>query len=301
MNIRQRIFRNATIGESPVVTVKKPKGAKADMLHSVSVQREESRRGDTRLGDRYRLVGESARIMHRGATYDAQLINICASGAMISADVAPLAWDRVKLHLGDERAMDCKVLWIRNGRIGLEFAREIRLDRPDDQQAAQLREIITRHFPEARFEAPAEALPEPDEMIEEDKRLERRRALIRRGTLHHDYQSTPARLRDISTAGVMVETDAPLAPGAEPLIDLGEAGSVFGTVMWTADGRAGLRFNEPFDWTLLLKPRTEAETARWQAPAFLRNHAQRDSRCDERWKNMTLNELNEDLDGFLKR
>src|SRR5213083_2015078 len=56
MNIRQRIFGDAG-SESPLVTVKKPKGAKADMLHSIPVHREESRRGDMRLGDRYRIVG----------------------------------------------------------------------------------------------------------------------------------------------------------------------------------------------------------------------------------------------------
>jgi hypothetical protein len=56
----------------------------------------------------------------------------------------------------------------------------------------------------------------------------------------------------------MIETSAELAPGAEPLIDIGDAGSVFGTVVWAAGGRAGLRFNEPFDWSLLLGPRSEA-------------------------------------------
>src|SRR2546423_10291969 len=54
MNIRQRIFGEAG-SESPLVTVKKPQRAKPDMLHSIPVHREESRRVDTRLGDRYRI------------------------------------------------------------------------------------------------------------------------------------------------------------------------------------------------------------------------------------------------------
>src|SRR5437667_12373877 len=112
MNIRQRLFRNATVGDSPLVTVKQPKGAKADMLHTIPVHREESRRGDTRLGDRYRIVGESTRVTHDGSVYDAQLLNICGSGAMIHGDFEPLPWDRVKLHLDDDRPLDCKVLWI---------------------------------------------------------------------------------------------------------------------------------------------------------------------------------------------
>jgi hypothetical protein len=301
MNIRQRIFRNASGCESPLVTVKTPKGAKADMLHSIPVHREETRHGDTRFGDRYRIVGEAARVTHQDSTYDAQLINICGSGAMIAAAFEPLPWDRVKLHLDEDRPIDGKVLWIRDGRVGLEFAHEIRLDLADDQPGTRLREVIARHVPDAQFEAPAEEQDEPVDIIEDDNRLEHRSALIRRGTLHYDYQSTPARLRDISSSGVMVETETALAPGAEPLIDLGEAGSVFGTVVWTAGGRAGLRFKQPFNWSLLLKAPTEAETTHWEAPAYLRQNSHCDSRWEENLKNMTLNELNEDLDGFLKR
>lgn len=301
MNIRQRIFRNAERGDSPLVTVKQPKGAKADMLHSIPVRRQESRHGDTRLGDRYRVAGESARVTHEGSTHDVQLLNICGSGAMISAAFAPLPWERVKLQLGEDRAIDCKVLWIRDGRIGLEFAREVHLDRTDNPQAAGLRDVITRHSPEARFEAAPEPAPEPIAIVEDDKRGEHRNALIRRGTLHHDYQSTSARLRDISAAGVMIETETALAPGAEPLVDLGEAGSVFGTVVWAEGGRAGLRFKQPFDFAQLLKAPAEAETPRWETPAYLRNNAQNDARWEENWKNMSINELNRDLDGFLKR
>ena len=139
-------------------------------------------------------------------------------------------------------------------------------------------------------------------IAEDDNRLERRHPLTRRGTLHYDYQSTSARLCDVSAAGIMVETDAALAPGAEPLMELGEAGSVFGTVVWATGGRAGLRFNAPFDWAALLQPPTKAEIARWEEADLARSNANAaDSRWEEHWKNMTTNELNEDLDGFLKR
>jgi hypothetical protein len=301
MNIRQRIFGNAGAGQSPLVTAKKPKGAKADMLHSIPVHREESRRGDTRLGDRYRIVGETARLTHDGSDYDAQLLNICGSGAMIRADFEPLPWDRVKLYLTDDRPLDCKVLWIRDGRIGLEFARAIRLDATDSAHASRLRELITRYFPAAKFDTPAEPQEQPEEVVEDDNRLEQRHPLTRRGTLHYDYQSTTARLCDVSAAGVMVETDAALAPGAEPLMELGEAGWVFGTVVWAVGGRAGLRFNAPFDWAALLQPPSEAEVASWEEADFAHSNADADSRWEEHWKNMTINELNEDLDGFLKR
>ena len=50
MNIRQQVYGDGGLGRSPLVTVKKPKGAKADTLHSIAVSRQETRRGDTRLG-----------------------------------------------------------------------------------------------------------------------------------------------------------------------------------------------------------------------------------------------------------
>jgi hypothetical protein len=206
----------------------------------------------------------------------------------------------VKLHLGDERPIDCKLLWLRDGRIGLEFAHEIELARAEDAMAARLRNVIAGYFPDATFEAPVEPQPEPDQEIEAENRAEQRHALIRRGTLHYDYQSTPARLHDVSSDGVMLETESALAPGAEPLIDFGEAGSVFGTVVWAEAGRAGLRFNQPFDWTQLLKAPAAPETPHWEAPAYLRNNSHCDSRWEENWKNMSANELR-DLDGFLKR
>src|SRR5438270_13932237 len=159
MNIRQQIFGSVGVSDSPLVTVKKPRGAKADMLHTVSVKREESRRGDMRLGARHRIVGESASVTQGGATYDARLINICGSGAMSSAAFQPRVSPRLKLHLDGDRPIHCKVLWIRDGRIGLEFTREIRLDRMESRQAAHLREVITRHLPEARFQAPAKPQP----------------------------------------------------------------------------------------------------------------------------------------------
>jgi hypothetical protein len=301
MNIRQQIYGEGGLERSPLVTVKKPKGAKADALRSIPVSRQESRRGDTRVGDRYRLIGECVRVTHEGSTYDGRLINVCASGAMISAEFEPLPWDRAKLHLDAERPIASRVLWIRDGQIGLEFDQRIALDCSDSKQATLLRQVITRHFPDAQFEAPVEAEEQRPDCSLEDQRLARRTPLLRLGTLHYDYESTPARLRNISTAGATIETSTALVPGAEPLLDLGEAGSIFATVVWTSGDQAGLRFNQPFDLSQLPKARSQGAPASWEPPAYLRTNAQGESGKDEQWKQIPLNELNKDLDGFLKR
>jgi hypothetical protein len=301
MNIRQQIYGEGGLGRSPLVTVKKPRGAKADALRSITVSREERRRGDTRHGDRYRLVGECVQITHDGSTYDGRLINVCASGAMISAEFEPLPWDRAKLHLNAERAIASRVLWIRDGQIGLEFDQRIALDCSDSTQATLLRQVITRHFPDAQFETRHEAEEQGAECALEDRRLERRTPLLRLGTLHYDYESTPVRLRNISTAGATIETSAALVTGAEPFVDLGEGDSIFATVVWTSGGQAGLRFNQPFDLGQLPKARSQRGPANWKPPAYLSANAQGESGADEQWKQIPLNELNKDLDGFVKR
>jgi hypothetical protein len=300
MNIRQQIYGETGLQESPLVCVKNPKGAKANMLHTIPVARAESRHGDTRLQDRYRIVDESARVTYGEATYDAQLINICGSGAMVSADFEPVPWDRVALHLGDRAPVDSTVLWVREGRIGLEFTHPIRLDHAEGEHATTIREMIMSRFPDARFEPAVEPREPAARPMTEEQRLERRTPLIRMGTVHYDYQSTPARLRNISSTGATIETSAALAQDAEPLLDLGEAGSVFGTVVWKDGDRAGLRFNQPFDLSQLPKAHSHSSSASWEPPAYLRNNAH----CDSRWEDQnhgSLTELNEDLDGFLKR
>src|SRR5689334_8579457 len=123
MNIRAKIFggENAT-EDSSLLGRKKPKGAKADALHSVRVAREEARRSDSRAGDRHRLTGERVRLTHEGKSYDVELINLSGGGAMVSGGFEPKLWDRVDLHLGEDGMVECAVRWLRDRRIGLEFA-----------------------------------------------------------------------------------------------------------------------------------------------------------------------------------
>src|SRR5439155_3233705 len=130
---------------------------------------------------------------------------------------------------------------------------------------------------------------------------ERRHPLIWSGALHYDYQSTPARLRNISATGTMIETAASLAQGAEPLLDLGESGSIFATVVWATGDQAGLRFNQPFDLTQLVKSRPQVASSNWEPPSYLRTDASANSGWESHWNCMTLNELSDDLEGWLKR
>ncbi len=300
MNIRSRISRGRALDGSPVIQAKAPKGAKADALNSIPVTREVTRSANTRLQDRHRLADQQVKVTHKRADHLVKLINLSGGGAMVAGDFAPALWDRVKLHLGQDGTLDCAVCWLKGDRIGLEFAHETRLDCSADKQAQLLRAVIANSFPDVEFEVEAE-MPTESAAASDEHRGERRHPLIWSGELHYDFSTTPVRLRNISERGALIECDRILPVGAEPLLDLGDAGSVFGTVTWTVGDQAGLSFNTPFDMTMLAKAKPQLAPARWEAPDYLKSGRGPSSPWANEWGRMSLNELKDELDGFLKR
>jgi hypothetical protein len=99
----------------------------------------------------------------------------------------------------------------------------------------------------------------------------------------------------------MIECTIPLHVGVEPLLDLGEAGQVFATVTWVFGDAAGLRFHEPFDLAHLARSKPEVASGRWERPSYLQPGPATDSPWDDQWGRMSLGELRQDLEGFLKR
>lgn len=296
MNIRSKIFGTGHAAEEPILRAKAPKGAKADVLNSITVLREESRKANSRFEDRHRLTGERVRIAYGGAQHEVVLINLSGGGAMVAGEFAPALWDRVDLQLGDNGSIECAVRWLRGDRVGLEFAHETQLDCGADQQAALLREVITRSFPELVFDV--SDIPGP---IGEESRTERRHPLIWSGTLHHDYQSTTVRVRNISATGAMVESQVPVRIGSEPLLELNEAASLSASVTWAIGDQVGLHFHTPFDMSLLAHSKPQVAPAQWVPPAYLEQAPANDSPWDPRWKRMSVSELKQELEGFLKR
>lgn len=300
MNIRAKIFGGKP-DENPVVSAKKPKGAKADTLNSIAVTREEARRADTRDGDRHRLPDEQVRVRYAERDYDVQLVNLSGGGAMVSGSFEPMLWDQVELYLGENGTIECAVRWIKGDRVGLEFAHETRLDCSASERANVLRAVIAKSFPDVEIEASV-AEAEPALPPENEHRGDRRHPLIWSGVVHHDFQSSPCRLRNISETGAMVECSTPLRAGAEPMLELGEAIQLDSTIAWVAGDTAGLRFSKPFDLAQLATARPELASARWEAPSYLHpGISAADSPWDEQWDRMSLGELRQSLEGFLKR
>ena len=301
MNIRAKVYGGAV--EEPILKAKTPKGAKADTLHSVNVKRDVHRASNSRGEDRHRLTDEFARISHNGIDLDVELINLSGGGAMIAASFEPLLWDRVDLHLGNHGTVECVVRWIREDRVGLEFAHETRLDGPSDQMAILLRHVIERTFPHIEFPAKKSSSGEteaPKQRDPRDHREGRRHPLIWTGVLYHDYQTTKIRVRNISSSGAMIETPTPVRVGAQPLLELSDTVSLSATVEWAVGDQVGVRFHEPFDMNMLVEGKPSVVQEKWSPPPYLDLVAKANSE-GEHWNRLTLVELRNELEGFLKR
>ena len=121
------------------------------------------------------------------------------------------------------------------------------------------------------------------------------------GAVHFDHDSTPIRLRNISSRGAQIDCRRGVPVGSELLLDLGEAGTIFAVVAWAVGDQVGLRFDAPFDLALLANSRPELATERWSPPAYLRDQLRASSPWADALGRLSLNELQSSLEGFLKR
>jgi hypothetical protein len=122
--------------------------------------------------------------------------------------------------------------------------------------------------------------------------------LIWSGLLHHDYQSTPIRLRNISSTGALIDCTEYLTVGSEPLLELGGNVTMSAAVAWVVGEQAGLRFTKPFDLHLLARCRPQVAGSDWEPPAYLEGA---EAGSGEHWGRMSLGQLRNELEGFLKR
>jgi len=328
MNIRAKIYGSSKPQE-PIFRDKRPRGAKPDALDSVIVARGETRRGNSRTEDRHRLTEETVTITQNGVTHEAELVNVSGGGVMVRGSLDLKLWDTVELHLGEHGTIECAVRWIRDHRVGLEFAHETRLDCSSDEMAIVLRDVITRSFPDASFEegreqqqspAPEVAVEQPApaetgdaRWIASDHRRANRHPLIWTGTLHLGHWRAAVRVRNISSTGAMIECTEGIDVGAEPVLDLGDEASLSGTVQWVVGAQVGLKFHTPFDMRLLARTKPEIAAAAdspepWKRPAYLEaSDAKAENASDPwdpRWKRLTMRQISvelHELEGFLKR
>jgi hypothetical protein len=75
----------------------------------------------------------------------------------------------------------------------------------------------------------------------------------------------------------MIDCSHPLQTGAELLLDLQEAGTIFAVVSWARGDAADLRFQTPYDLGQLAKAKPEIAGSRYVASDHLRDAGRGDS------------------------
>jgi hypothetical protein len=295
----------------PLLHDKQARGAEPDDLSSVEVPRSETRTGDHRDDDRHRLDQESVIVRFEGEEHQVDLINLSGGGAMIRADFAPRLWERVDLIFDEGAEIECAVRWLRDDRVGLEFAHETRIDCDIETRDALLLDVIRRSFGDVAISVarpdgePTVAVPvtlkDDDDAIANSRRVERRHPLVWVGQVLYSHSSEKVRLRNISEHGALIESPITYPLGAEIYLDLDDAGQHFATVGWSCGDKIGLKFNQPFDLRLLSKSKPELAPSMMIRPGPSQIYADQNNPWAEGWNRQSLDEMREDLEGYLKR
>jgi hypothetical protein len=309
-SFRSAILSGKGLRTDPIVRDKEGRGAETDDLGSVEVPRSEARTHNQRDDDRHRLDNETATARFDGEDYDVDLVNLSGGGAMIRADLKPRLWERVDLKFAEGAEMECAVRWLRGDRVGLEFAHETRIDCDAELRDALLLDVVRRSFPDATIQSPAKPVEAPrskakreeDDSVANSRRTERRHPLIWSGEVFFNHGHEKVRLRNISEQGALIEAPISYPEGAELFLEMGDAGQLFATVSWSCSDKAGLKFAQPFDLRLLgsVKPEVAPSMLTRPGPAG-RLSADRDNPWAEGWGRQSVDELREDLEGYLKR
>jgi hypothetical protein len=290
--------------EPLVVADKNRRRERDNSIDSDLISRAESRNSNHRGTDRHRLDGETAVVLCDGHICPVEVINLSAGGAMVRGSFKPKLWDIITLQLGDGFAIEAAVRWLKDDHVGLEFAHETRLNCGAEERSALLLEVIRRSFDDQDIQfAPEEDYGpglEADDKVDLGNRGERRHPLIWVGEIHYAHDSHPARLRDVSAGGALIDVSIDYPLGAEVMLDLGEAGQFFANVVWAMGDQAGLRFKEPFDIGCLAMARPQLMPTNWRAPEFPAD-AEGDSPWNEGWRRGSLAEIRDELEGYLKR
>ena len=304
-------FRAAIEGGSgfsvggPEMPEKRPSGvAKGAGLHAIPVARSTKRSADHREGDRHRLSSEQASLRVKRKSVTVDLVNLSGGGAMIATDTPLVMWQKVNLTLGGDFMVECAVRWIRGDRVGLEFAHETQIVADSAKRDAMLLDVLKRSFPDIKT-APATPVVEKrpaersDTRGDAQRRSAPRHPLIWSAQIHHNHDSARVRIRNISETGALVESPQDFAVGAEILLDLGEAGQHFARVGWAHGDQVGLKFDRPFDISLLSRSKPAVADPHWSRPDYL--DPKRGEAASGGWDHAGLGDLRDSLEGFLKR
>lgn len=262
-------------GRQLIAPKAKKKPAGTGSLSAIPVKREEVRRSDQRREDRHPRPQDGAILTFRRKKHEVQLANISPHGAMIVCDLVPRIGENVSIELEGTNRIAGAVRWVREGRVGVEFREETVVLAP--------RAVQSHIF--GIIEGGRGA-------IEVRKNRPQRHGFIWRGELHTGKGSFPARLRNISAEGAMIESDRDLDEGEQVVLDLGPAGTAIGIVRWSRSHQLGIMFDHPFDMRDLAAVRPTGEASpQMVKPQYLESDGRADSPWAAAWDKFTPEDL----------
>ena len=77
---------------------------------------------DERGEERFGAESHTAVLQHRGRKHVVRLVNLSSSGAMVIFPIMPHIGETVVLQLLGRDPVEALVKWVRDGRIGVNFA-----------------------------------------------------------------------------------------------------------------------------------------------------------------------------------
>ncbi len=86
-------------------------------------------------------------------------------------------------------------------------------------------------------------------------------AVLRAATIHSRHGTSPARVRNLSCSGAMMEASLALKVGESIRIDFGVGRPVRSAVRWIDDDRFGVAFDEPIELEQITQPRAAVRSA----------------------------------------
>jgi septum formation inhibitor MinC len=280
---------------------KKRQGADEPSLAGFAIPRVEARTSNQRREDRHLNLVEQAEISFRRRKLDVDVVNVSNHGAIIESDIDPRIGERLQIRFDGCNRTECSVRWVREGRIGLEFSQETEII-----ASARVRELVVSGRREGE-QAPAQpAAAEPQaahghsqaaEPRAAQEPREPRQSLLWKAVLHWDHGSLLVRVRNISAEGAMLEAREDLPADTGVVVDVGEGGTVCGTVRWSRGGQLGVRFDERFDLRRLARPERPFEhSPSMVKPRYLQSELDPNSPWAAAWDTFTPDDAEADLD-----
>lgn len=269
---------------SPALLKKRSGEASLGSLCTIKIARQAQRTSNQRAELRRPAADEETIIRFRDRNYRVELVNLSASGAMIESDIEPFIGEPLQVQIGEAAPVAAVARWVGNGRLGLEFG----------DHSLIVGHKASHDFVMGLGEAKEESQDALDEPLSEELPLERepRQAVIRRAMVRAGIKRVPVRLCNISTHGVMLESDHCLKPGAAVQLEMAGGLLVTAQVRWSSGKRAGLSFDGEINpkglGSMPIPPPAVLK------PAYLDSEFDPNSPWAARFDRLTMRELNEE-------